>query len=59
MLDFAFQHLHLAGAAHAVIAGIRQPDSGAQRRIEQFLIVLDLYRFPKRFYGRLVGHERV
>ena len=59
VLDLAFQHIYLTGAAYAVIARIRQPDPGAQRGIQQFLIVFNLYRLTQRFYGCLVGHTPV
>jgi hypothetical protein len=59
MLDLAFQHIHFAGTAQPMIAGIRQPDAGAQSRIQQLLAFLDLYRLPQRFNGSLERHLRI
>ena len=56
VLDLARQHLDLAGAAQAVIAGIGQPDAGAQRAVEHALTVFDLERLAQRFDGQSVGH---
>ncbi len=39
VLALAFEHLHLAGAADAVAAGVRQPDAGAQAGVQHGLAV--------------------
>jgi hypothetical protein len=42
VLHLAVGHLHLAGGAQAVAAGVGQVDAGAQGRVEDGLALLDL-----------------
>ena len=48
MIDLAFQHCDLAGAAQPVTAGMRQPDAGAQAGVENGLPFLHRHCLPDR-----------
>ena len=56
VLHLALHHLHLAGSAQAVAAGVRQIEPVAQRRVEQRLLVADLQAFAQRFDRQLIAH---
>ena len=59
MIHLTVGHLHLAGAAQAMAAGMRDVDALAQRGVEQGLAVLDLDRGAQRFDGELMTHDAV
>ncbi len=57
MVDLAVGHLHLAGGAQAMAAGVRQVDAGAQARVEKGLALLDLDGLAQRLDGQLIAHR--
>ena len=57
MLHLPFQHRHLAGAADSVVAGVGQPHSGPQGRVQERLPRLHFYGFAYGFDGRPVSHR--
>jgi len=56
MVHIATADLHLAGAAQAVAAGVRQVDALAQRRVEQGLPLLHVDGGAQGLDGELVAH---
>ncbi len=58
MIDFAVQHLRLAGAAEAMSAGMWKIDAGAKTGVEDGLALLDLDRFAQGINRQLMhGHD--
>ena len=56
MVDLALQNIDLASAAQAMIAGIGQPDTGAQCAVEHALAILQFEGFAQGLYGQSKTH---
>ena len=59
MVVLTFEYLHLAGATHAVAAGVRQPDTGAQAGVEHGLALARGHALAEWLDGDLYAHVSV
>ncbi|MPN07315.1 hypothetical protein SDC9_154581 [bioreactor metagenome] len=57
VVHFAVHHLHFAGGAQTMAAGMRQPDAGPQSSVEDGLVVLDFEGLAEGFDGQFVAHD--
>ena len=55
MVDFAVDHLRLAGATQAMPAGMREIDAGAQAGVENGLAFRDFDRFAQGIDRQLMA----